>query len=236
MNRLVLSLILVCCSSIFASAQFFVPWGNNGTAITNAPQVSPDLFTLPNEIKVPCSISYLYSNSGSGDTFGAIVFLTSGVGHDNVSLWYINPRGGYEYLVAGEDYVAIQNQLIIHKELMPGSKLRLEDLSDNVLATGQIPHKNTAEYNRFIERLNMAGAMRQQQYNKSPSGPKYSSPKYKQCSYCKGRGWVPGSKTTTYGLTGQYYCSDCGEYVNQSHSHDQCPSCGGTGQVRTSGY
>lgn len=73
-------------------------------------------------------------------------------------------------------------------------------------------------------------------YNNSSSGSNYSSPKYKQCSYCKGRGWVPGSKTATYGLTGQYYCSDCGEYVNQSHSHDQCPSCGGTGQVRTSGY
>lgn len=73
-------------------------------------------------------------------------------------------------------------------------------------------------------------------YDNSSSSSGYTGPKYKVCSYCKGRGWVSGSKTATYGLTGQYYCSDCGTMVNQSHSHDQCPSCGGSGQVRTSGY
>lgn len=49
------------------------------------------------------------------------------------------------------------------------------------------------------------------------------------CSLCKGKGWISGSKTPTYGNTGRHYCDECGEFVNASHSHDQCPSCGGRG-------
>lgn len=49
------------------------------------------------------------------------------------------------------------------------------------------------------------------------------------CSLCKGKGWISGSKTPTYGNTGRHYCDECDEFVNASHSHDQCPSCGGRG-------
>lgn len=58
-----------------------------------------------------------------------------------------------------------------------------------------------------------------------------SAPKTRKCSYCGGKGWVAGSRTTTYGVTGTYYCGECGREVNRSHSHDMCPSCGGKGEV-----
>ncbi len=70
--------------------------------------------------------------------------------------------------------------------------------------------------------------------NNNNSG--YTDPKTKTCSYCKGKGWVAGSRNTTYGINTPYYCSTCGETVNASHSHDQCPSCGGRGAITTTGY
>ncbi|MBQ6471604.1 MAG: hypothetical protein IJJ33_06450 [Victivallales bacterium] len=51
------------------------------------------------------------------------------------------------------------------------------------------------------------------------------------CTTCKGRGWVAGFKTTTYGNMKSRICPDCGE-VSASHSHDICPSCGGKGKER----
>lgn len=55
----------------------------------------------------------------------------------------------------------------------------------------------------------------------------------KTCSYCKGKGWVGGFKTPTYGQGRSYYCSECGKEVSASHSHDRCPSCMGKGTVPT---
>jgi hypothetical protein len=49
------------------------------------------------------------------------------------------------------------------------------------------------------------------------------------CSMCGGKGWIAGNKAPTYGITGTHWCSECGRDVTGSHSHDQCPSCGGTG-------
>ena len=66
-----------------------------------------------------------------------------------------------------------------------------------------------------------------------PSAPSYdseqSSTSRTTCSLCKGKGWIKGSKTPTYGSTGTHWCSECSENVNASHSHDSCPSCGGKG-------
>ena len=61
------------------------------------------------------------------------------------------------------------------------------------------------------------------------SGSSGSSVGQKTCSYCNGKGWVAGSKTTTYGNMGTYWCNDCHRDVPQSHSHDHCPSCNGRG-------
>jgi hypothetical protein len=66
-------------------------------------------------------------------------------------------------------------------------------------------------------------------YGSSSSG---SSSTYEEtCSSCKGKGWIPGSKTPTFGIMGTKWCSECGQEVTNSHSHDQCPSCRGTGKV-----
>lgn len=57
-----------------------------------------------------------------------------------------------------------------------------------------------------------------------------NSSTYQQtCSLCKGKGWIAGSKTPTYGNSGTHWCSECRKTVNASHSHDICPSCSGKG-------
>lgn len=40
-------------------------------------------------------------------------------------------------------------------------------------------------------------------------------------------------KTPTYGDMSRYWCKECKEEVGASHSHDQCPSCRGTGRTTT---
>ena len=165
---------------------------------------------------------YLYTDNITGTQMRVMFYSNSvGVSFDGVNEITI-------------PYHSTQNGMIMYQSGQGKNLIGLttgHDLSVVVFASsfyvGTLYRTNSAANNSY----NYSGG-----YNNSSSGSSYSSPKYKQCSYCKGRGWVPGSKTATYGLTGQYYCSDCGEYVNQSHSHDQCPSCGGTGQVRTSGY
>lgn len=54
-----------------------------------------------------------------------------------------------------------------------------------------------------------------------------------RCSLCHGKGWIAGTSTPTYGNSSSYYCSECGRNVSASHSHDRCPSCGGTGTTQT---
>ena len=70
-------------------------------------------------------------------------------------------------------------------------------------------------------------------FQPSPSGSSKSVVGRKTCSLCHGRGWIPGSKTATYGNGGTYWCSECQSEVTASHSHDRCPSCGGRGTVPT---
>ena len=55
----------------------------------------------------------------------------------------------------------------------------------------------------------------------------------KKCSLCKGKGWTVGSKNSTYGLSGKYWCEDCQQNVSYSHSHDRCPSCCGKGYINS---
>lgn len=66
--------------------------------------------------------------------------------------------------------------------------------------------------------------------NGNSNHPRSNSSTYQQtCSLCKGKGWIAGSKTPTYGNSGTHWCSECSKTVNASHSHDSCPSCGGKG-------
>lgn len=70
-----------------------------------------------------------------------------------------------------------------------------------------------------------------------PALPNYDTPPssvtQQTCSMCGGKGWVAGFKTPTYGNMSRYWCNDCHEEVGASHSHDECPSCRGTGQTPT---
>ena len=50
------------------------------------------------------------------------------------------------------------------------------------------------------------------------------------CSFCNGKGWRAGNKTAVYDM-GEIYCSECGGYYPNSHSHDPCPSCQGKGYL-----
>lgn len=76
----------------------------------------------------------------------------------------------------------------------------------------------------------IANAYRLFQNNNSynNSTPSYQSHK-KVCTLCKGKGWIAGSKSPTYGITSTHWCSECDREVNASHSHDRCPSCSGNG-------
>jgi hypothetical protein len=62
----------------------------------------------------------------------------------------------------------------------------------------------------------------------TPNNSSAKSATYEEtCSMCNGKGWIPGSKTPTYGNTSTHWCSECNRNVSGSHSHDLCPSCGG---------
>lgn len=70
---------------------------------------------------------------------------------------------------------------------------------------------------------------------KSNSGS--STDNYKRrvtCSYCTGKGWVPGNSTPSYGSSTKSYCNECEKMVIPSHSHDRCSSCMGRGYIEKS--
>lgn len=68
-------------------------------------------------------------------------------------------------------------------------------------------------------------------FNVPSTSPGYNSGARKTCSLCHGKGWIAGSKTPTYGNSSPYWCDECSREVPASHSHDRCPSCGGSGTV-----
>ncbi|MDR1180717.1 MAG: hypothetical protein LBL13_01900 [Bacteroidales bacterium] len=88
-----------------------------------------------------------------------------------------------------------------------------------------------AYYNTMIQNNNQNGMSISPFSGSSGSSSAKSSTYEEICSRCKGKGWVVGSKTPTYGNTGDRWCSDCNEYVIPSHSHDRCTSCMGRGKI-----
>lgn len=57
-----------------------------------------------------------------------------------------------------------------------------------------------------------------------------TTPTQRICSLCNGKGWRAGNKSPVYEM-GETYCSECGGYFPNSHSHDPCPSCQGRGYL-----
>ena len=93
----------------------------------------------------------------------------------------------------------------------------------------QAAEKGQPEAIAMLQTLaNQTGNNMYKGYNSNSTN--HSSSTYNEtCSFCKGKGWRAGSSGSTYGLSGQTFCKECDAWVNQSHSHDICPSCGGKG-------
>lgn len=77
----------------------------------------------------------------------------------------------------------------------------------------------------------LANAYRAMQNNNNYNFGQNSRTGRKTCSLCKGKGWISGSKTPTYGNLGTHWCKECEREVPNSHSHDRCPSCAGKGYI-----
>ncbi|MBQ8773194.1 MAG: hypothetical protein IJZ17_01795, partial [Muribaculaceae bacterium] len=138
-----------------------------------------------------------------------------------------------KYEEANKDLIYLQNNSNTPEDIKEtSSKLLLK--SQQILAEKNKTSNN--KNNQWLETLSlmfnaintgMQGAPTYN-YQNSTSRPTVGTKKV-TCSYCKGKGWVAGSGTATYGLNNSYWCNECNEEVNASHSHDRCPSCNGTG-------
>lgn len=51
----------------------------------------------------------------------------------------------------------------------------------------------------------------------------------KTCSFCGGTGWITNDDAPDF-IGGTKWCSRCNKEVRMSHSHEKCPSCGGSGK------
>lgn len=51
----------------------------------------------------------------------------------------------------------------------------------------------------------------------------------KTCSFCGGTGWITNDDAPDF-TGGTKWCSRCNKEVRMSHSHEKCPSCGGSGK------
>ena len=122
-------------------------------------------------------------------------------------------------------------------EFLPGDKICIY-YNDRIQKTEMIPSLESPQYHSFCQlRLMQAQNLVQMtMQNNIPNinpptsgGQKYT--KQSQCTTCNGRGWIQGSRTPTYGNTGEIYCRECGGYFLHSHSHDRCPTCQGRGYI-----
>jgi hypothetical protein len=116
--------------------------------------------------------------------------------------------------------------------------------SEKLMSAEELKEEETdyiQNYDRYVQLCQLVyNATMQQMQNGSagnsftPSFPNSStqggsSSRQETCSYCLGKGWVVGGKTPCY-TSGNRYCDECRQTVSCSHSHDRCPSCGGTGK------
>lgn len=69
-----------------------------------------------------------------------------------------------------------------------------------------------------------------QSSERTSSSDAKSRVKTKDCSLCRGKGWIAGTSGMSMGGY-THYCKECGREVPSSHSHDDCPSCRGNGKV-----
>lgn len=171
---------------------------------------------------------------GGGDTFFAHI-QTVYISYSRLDI-IDRDEDGYETCVPSSSYSVIGGQIVTQALFEPGHSVivRRKD-NGKVLSRTYIPQKGTDAYELFLRNARIAS-----QYYNNGSGNTYSddsdggnniTTSAKRCSLCKGKGWIAGSSTPTYGNTNSHWCEECGREVNASHSHDQCPSCSGKGYV-----
>ena len=142
-------------------------------------------------------------------------------------------------VIPSSSYFALNGTIITNSVFKPGHSVIVKRKdTGKVLTKTTIPSKNTVAYQTFLQGAQQAARAygnSNQNFNFSNSvsspGGNGTATKSKQCSLCKGKGWIAGSKTPVYGTGGTYWCDECGREVYASHSHDRCPSCGGSGNT-----
>lgn len=142
-------------------------------------------------------------------------------------------------VIPSSSYFALNGTIITNSVFKPGHSVIVKRKdTGKVLTKTTIPSKNTVAYQTFLQGAQQAARAygnSNQNFNFSNSvsspGGNGTATKSKQCSLCKGKGWIAGSKMPVYGTGGTYWCDECGREVYASHSHDRCPSCGGSGNT-----
>lgn len=161
------------------------------------------------------------------------------VSGDNVEIYY-TPEGGSSRLLPASDYVCAAGEIVTPAIFKPGTSVRIyHKITDKLLASQKIPSRSSSTYAAFVTRQRIALQNLSAQSFSAPDftsgstsvdGSGISVPS-KTCSLCKGKGWIAGSKSPTYGNNSRQWCSTCDREVNASHSHDRCPSCSGRGKT-----
>lgn len=167
---------------------------------------------------------------GGDDSFFAHI-TAAYIGLNNLEVIGRNSYGD-EYTVDPSSYFASGNEIVTSSVFMPGTTVMVKRKdTGKVLSQTRIPQKGTTEYATFLRNARVMSQVENNINRSSPSFEGTSSSSRKTCSLCHGKGWIRGSSTATYGNTGTHWCSECGEQVNASHSHNKCPSCGGKGYI-----
>lgn len=173
--------------------------------------------------------------NGNDTFFGYITFLY--LSKDRVELT-MTDASGRNTVLPSSDYFYTFGKMLTPAIFTPGSKLTVSDkTTGKVYSTSSIPRKSSPRYESYVRNgyaiAKSLGAQGGGSYDTSPSygGTTQGNTVTTTCSLCGGKGWIAGNKTPTYGSTTTRWCDACRQEVAASHSHDQCPSCGGKGTI-----
>lgn len=174
--------------------------------------------------------------NGNDTFFGYITFIY--LSRDRVKL-VMTDASGKRTVLPSSSYFYVSGEMLTPGLFTPGSKLSIIDKdTGKVYDVCSIPKKGTPEYDSFVRAgYAIANSLWSQGGGYSSPAPSFGGGSQNvvtssTCSLCGGKGWIPGSKGTTYGSSSKYWCDDCRMEVSLSHSHDRCPSCGGKGSIQ----
>lgn len=164
------------------------------------------------------------------DTFYAMIGHVF-INPNKLEIYAIKPDGT-KIKIPSSSCVSANGQTMTPMVFTPGMTVEIKRSDTGEIAFKEsIPDKNSSKYSDYVRN----GINNIQSYNSlmnssggtSGSGTTKSNSETVKtiCSFCKGKGWIPGNSTPTYGNTGTYKCKECDIFVTQSHSHDRCPSC-----------